>query len=84
MTTISDTVDPDGWPNEHQQLIDALLAASNAFAGNNTFSGSNTFTGNVGFWSATPAAQQVLATGVNATVDDVITALQNLGLVKQS
>ena len=32
----------------------------------------------------TPIARQVLATGVSATVDDVITALQALGLVKQS
>ena len=32
----------------------------------------------------TPIAIQVLATGAGRTVDDVITALQNLGLVKQS
>lgn len=32
----------------------------------------------------TPIARQVLATGAGATVDNVITALQNLGLVKQS
>jgi len=32
----------------------------------------------------TPIARQVLATGASRTVDDVITALQNLGLVKQS
>ncbi len=32
----------------------------------------------------TPIARQLLATGAGATVDDVITALQNLGLVKQS
>lgn len=37
-----------------------------------------------GFYSTTPVAQQVLATGAGATVDNVITALQNLGLVKQS
>ena len=39
--------------------------------------------GKIGFGVA-PVATQVLATGVNATVDNVITALQNLGLVKQS
>lgn len=39
---------------------------------------------NVGFYGTTPIAQAVLATGVGATVDDVITAIQNLGLVKQS
>lgn len=39
--------------------------------------------GNVGFYGTTPIAQQTLATGASHTVDDVITALQNLGLVKQ-
>lgn len=34
--------------------------------------------------AAAPIAQAVLATGAGRTVDDVITALQNLGLVKQS
>ncbi len=38
----------------------------------------------VGFYGTAPIAQAVLATGAGATVDDVITALQNLGLVKQS
>lgn len=39
---------------------------------------------NVGFYGTAPIAQAVLATGGGATVDNVITALQNLGLVKQS
>lgn len=38
----------------------------------------------LGFYGVTPVARQVLATGAGASVDDVITALQNLGLVKQS
>lgn len=38
----------------------------------------------LGFWDATPVAQQVLATGAGATVDDVISLLQTLGLCKQS
>lgn len=38
----------------------------------------------IGFYGATPVAQQLLATGASATVDDVITALQALGLVRQS
>ncbi len=38
----------------------------------------------VGFYGTAPIAQAVLATGVAHSVDDVITALQNLGLVKQS
>ena len=38
----------------------------------------------IGFYGVAPIARAVLATGAGATVDDVITALQNLGLVKQS
>lgn len=38
----------------------------------------------LGFYGATPVAKQLLATGAGATVDNVITALQQLGLVKQS
>ncbi len=38
----------------------------------------------VGFYGTTPIAQAVLATGAGATVDNIITALQNLGLVKQA
>ena len=38
----------------------------------------------MGFYGTTSIAQAVLATGAGATVDNVITALQNLGLVKQA
>jgi hypothetical protein len=38
----------------------------------------------IGFYGATPTACQVLATGAGKTVDNVISALQALGLVKQS
>jgi len=38
----------------------------------------------IGFWNATPVVQQVLATGGGATVDNVITLLQTLGLCRQS
>ena len=38
----------------------------------------------IGFHGVTPIVRAVLATGASATVDNVITALQNLGLVKQS
>lgn len=38
----------------------------------------------LGFYGVTPISRAVLATGAGATVDNVITALQNLGLVKQS
>ena len=38
----------------------------------------------LGFYGATPIVQAVLATGAAHTADDIITALQNLGLVSQS
>lgn len=38
----------------------------------------------LGFYGVAATARQLLATGAGATVDDVITALQTLGLVKQS
>lgn len=38
----------------------------------------------LGFWGATPVVQQVFATGASHTVDELITVLQTLGLVKQS
>ena len=38
----------------------------------------------IGFYGVTTTARQLLATGAAHTVDDVITALQTLGLVKQS
>lgn len=38
----------------------------------------------IGFYGVAPIERAVLATGAGATVDNVITALQNLGLVKQS
>lgn len=40
--------------------------------------------GKLAFYAATPVTQQVLATGAGATVDDVITFLQTVGLCKQS
>jgi hypothetical protein len=38
----------------------------------------------IGFYGVAPVARQLLATGGGATVDQVITALQNLGLLKQA
>ena len=40
--------------------------------------------GNIGFYATSAIAQQTLTTGTGASVDNVITALQNLGLVKQT
>jgi hypothetical protein len=54
-----------------------------AEAGSNTENVGN-LTGKIGFYAKTPIVQAVLATGGGASVDNVITALQNLGLVKQS
>ena len=52
--------------------------------GNNGNAAIFTNGGYVGFYGTAAIAQQTLATGAGATVDNVITALQNLGLVKQS
>ncbi len=40
--------------------------------------------GSVAFYGVTPVARQLLATGTIATVDNVITALQNIGILRQS
>lgn len=37
----------------------------------------------LGFYNVTPIVQAQLSTGTGKTVDNVITALQNLGLVRQ-
>jgi hypothetical protein len=39
--------------------------------------------GHIGFYNVTPVPRQILATGAGHNIDAVITALQNLGLVKQ-
>lgn len=46
--------------------------------------GANGSAATLGFYGVAAIARAVLATGAGATVDNVITALQNLGLVKQS
>lgn len=53
---------------------------SNSYLGGNL----NHYGNNAGFYGTAPIAQAVLATGAGRTVDDIIAALQNLGLVKQS
>lgn len=59
--------------------------AKNVVLGTTTGTKIGTATGQkIGFWNATPVVQQVLATGGGATVDNVITLLQTLGLCKQS
>lgn len=57
----------------------------NLIAGTTTGWKCGTATGQkIAWWGATPVVQQVLATGAGATVDNVITLLQTLGLCKQS
>lgn len=62
-------------------LADAVDVAVNATTGTKW----GTATGQKqGWWGATPVVQQILATGAGATVDNVISLLQTLGLCKQS
>lgn len=62
-----------------------LDESANLIVGTTTGTKIGTATGQkVGFWNATPVVQQVLATGAGATVDNVISLLQTLGLCKQS
>lgn len=68
-------------------IADNLLVSNNTNFVFDTGTGSKIGTGTnqkIGFWGQTPVAQQVLATGAGATVDNVISALQSIGLFKQS
>lgn len=62
-------------------LADAVNVVLNTTTGTKIGTGT---TQKLGFWGATPVAQQVLATGALHTIDDVISLLQTLGLCKQS
>lgn len=78
--------------------VQALLGTTNFGSSSNTFQGGAnlilaTSTGTkiataanqmLAFWGSTPVVQQVLATGAAATVDNVITFLQTIGLCKQA
>jgi hypothetical protein len=55
---------------------DGTVGVTKIAAGGNSYK--------LGFHGVTPIVRATLATGAGATVDNVITALQNLGLVKQS
>lgn len=75
--------------NEASEDIDFRIESLNydalfIDAGNDSIDIMHNVLGKIGFYAATPITQAVLATGTGASVDDVITALQNLGLVKQS
>jgi len=62
-------------------LADAVNIVVNATTGTKI----GTATGQkLGFWNASPVVQQVLATGAGATVDNVISLLQTIGLCRQS
>lgn len=58
--------------------------SSMAFGTTNGMKIGTATTQKIGFYNATPIVRPVLATGAGATVDNVITALQNLGLVGQT
>ena len=59
--------------------------AVNVIAGTTTGTMIGTATAQkLGFWGLAPVVQQVLATGAGATVDNVISMLQTLGLCKQA
>jgi hypothetical protein len=62
-------------------LSDGMNIVINATTGTKIGTGT---TQKLGFWNATPVAQQVLATGAGRTVDEVITFLQTIGLCKQA
>jgi len=66
----------------------SLAEASNIVLGTTTGTKIGTAGGGsgqkLGFFNATPVVQPLLATGAGHTVDDVITTLQTLGLVRQS
>lgn len=72
---ISLNLPDDAWPG----ICDALAARRRRPDKIGTATGQK-----LGFWNATPVVQQVLATGAGASVDDVITALQTIGLFKQA
>ena len=70
--------------------VDYIVASESGGVVTSTIGGSSDVTAvgssgsSLGFYGTTPTTQQTLSTGSGATVDNVITALQNLGLVKQS
>jgi hypothetical protein len=65
-------------------LADAVNIAVNTTTGTKIGTVGGAAGQKLGFFNATPIVQPLLATGAGATVDNVITALQNLGLVRQS
>lgn len=74
-----------GWANV---TGNCNVAGTLTVSGNTTVANISAVTlavsGNVGFFGVAPVARPLLATGAGHTVDDVITALQTLGLVRQS
>ena len=78
---------PQTFTEQHGLFVDSISGAVNNYAiytnaGDIRLMASSS--DKIGFHGVTPVARQLLATGAGATVDNVITALQNLGLVKQS
>jgi hypothetical protein len=72
-------------PSGGSAAISGSLIINNLVANTTTGTKIGTATNQkIGFWSASPITQPVFATGAGHTVDDLITVLQNLGLVRQS
>lgn len=65
-------------------LADAVNIAVNTTTGTKIGTVGGAAGQKLAFWNSTPIVQPVLATGGGATVDNVITVLQNLGLCRQS
>lgn len=75
--------------NDYLQILSTgilnIADGSSLQVGSGTGTKIGTATGQkIGFWGQAPVVQQVLATGAGATVDNVISALQGIGLFKQS
>lgn len=68
----------------HSLLITVSDAVDMALGSTTGTKFGTAITQKIGFWNATPVVQQTLATGAGATVDNVISLLQTLGLCKQS
>jgi hypothetical protein len=87
VTTTNNTLD-DGSGNMTTAGNFTVTDAKNIVLGTTTGTQIATVGGASGqklaFWGSSPIVQPLLATGAAHTVDDVITVLQNLGLVRQS
>jgi len=80
---INPAADPDNVTAYYGLYVGAITGHGSNYA-IYTNAGDLRFGGNIGFYGTAPVTQNQLATGVGATVDNVITELQRLGLVRQA